>query len=150
MRASDIFEDARDASWELFRHDLRYNAMERIALSLGASSEVKVSSGSIRDRMSAVDGLVDYGSMMERREAEWCRRIDLAESILYGTDWEHGIASSLGLGYAEVLECIYIQRMSLSATATRTKFSKSTVQRMRRRAFGHIDRVGADAAIAGR
>ena len=59
MTARELFEEARQASWELHRHDMRYNAMERRALSLGGSSDSKVASGSIRDRMGAVDAMVD-------------------------------------------------------------------------------------------
>lgn len=51
MGARELFEDARQASFELHRHDLRYNAMERRALSLGGASDPKVASGSIRDGM---------------------------------------------------------------------------------------------------
>lgn len=150
MTARELFEEARQASWELHRHDMRYNAMERRALSLGGSSDSKVASGSIRDRMGAVDAMVDYERMMERREAEWCDAIDRAYAVLYGADWDGGIAASLSMSHAEVLDCIYIQRMSLTATAKRVKWGVNKVCELRREAFDHIDQVGELAAIAGK
>ena len=149
MSARDIFEDAREASFELYRHDLKYNAMEARALSLGGQSDVHVASGRISDRMRAVDAMVDYEALMERKAAQWCDAIDRAVRILYGTDWEHGIAASLSMSHAEVLECIYVQRMSLTATAKRVKWGTNKVCDLRREAFEHIDQVGEQAAIAG-
>lgn len=149
MTAREVFEDARQASWELHRHDMRYNAMERRALSLGGSSGTKVASGSIADRMRSVDALVDYETMMERREAEWCATVDRAYAVLYGTDWDHGIARSLSMSHAEVLECIYIQRLSLHRTAMKVHWSERKVCDLRNEAFAHIDSVGIDAAMDG-
>lgn len=140
MTARELFEEARQASWELHRHDMRYNAMERRALSLGGASDSKVASGSIRDRMGAVDALVDYERMMERREAEWCAAIDRAYAVLYGADWDGGIARELSMSHAEVLECIYIQRMSIAATAVKVHWSPRKVCDLRTEAFQFIDR----------
>lgn len=145
MGARELFEDARQASFELHRHDLRYNAMERRALSLGGASESKVASGSIRDRMAPVASMVDYEAMMERRVAEWCAAVDRAVRVLYGSDWDHGLARELGLGYAEVLDCIYIQRESIRSTALRLHYSRRTVAYMRNRALRFVDAVGADS-----
>ena len=139
MTARELFEDARQASWELHRHDMRYNAMERRALSLGGASDSKVASGSIRDRMGAVDAMVDYERMMERREAEWCSAIDRAYAVLYGSDWDGGIARELSMSHAEVLECIYIQRMSLTQTAEKVHWGTNKVCELRREAFAYID-----------
>lgn len=139
MTARELFEDARAASWELHRHDLKYNAMERRAMSLGGASESKVASGSIRDRMGAVDALVDYERMMERRESEWCAAIDRAYAILYGDDWDGGIARELSMSHAEVLECIYIHRLSIPATAARVHWSPRKVCDLRSEAFRFID-----------
>ena len=139
MTARELFEDARQASWELHRHDMRYNAMERRALSLGGASDAKVSAGSIRDRMGAVDAMVDYERMMERREAEWCAAIDRAYAVLYGSDWDGGIARDLSMSHAEVLECIYIHRMSIPATAARVHWSPRKVCDLRSEAFRFID-----------
>ena len=139
MTARELFEDARQASWELHRHDMRYNAMERRALSLGGASDAKVSAGSIRDRMGAVDAMVDYERMMERREAEWCAAIDRAYAVLYGADWDGGIARELSMSHAEVLECIYIQRMSLTQTAEKVHWGTNKVCELRREAFAYID-----------
>lgn len=147
--ASSLFDDVRQASFELWRHDRRWDSMERRTLALGGMGGSTVSAGSISDRTRSSDALMDYESAMERKVSEWCDLVDYGASILYGTDWQHGIASGLGLPYAEILECIYIQRMSLRDTARRTKFSKSTVQRMRRRAFNYIDAIGTEKAIAG-
>lgn len=147
--ARDLFEDARAASWELHRHDLRYNAMERRALSLGGASDSKVASGSIRDRMAPVDAMVDYESMMERRVAEWCASIDLAVRVLYGSDWDHGIARGMSMSHAEVMDCIYVQRMTLPQTARRVHWSDRKVCDLRRDVFAHIDAVGVDAAMRG-
>lgn len=149
MGARELFEDARQASFELHRHDMRYNAMERRALSLGGASESKVASGSIRDRMAPVASMVDYEAMMERRVAEWCGLVDRAVRVLYGDDWDHGIASALSMSHAEVLECIYVQRMSIKATAARVHWSERKVCELRREALAHIDQVGERAAIAG-
>lgn len=145
MGARELFEDARQASFELHRHDLRYNAMERRALSLGGASDSKVASGSIRDRMAPVASMVDYEAMMERRVAEWCAAVDRAVRVLYGSDWDHGLARELGLGYAEVLDCIYIQRESIRSTALRLHYSRRTVAYMRNRALRFVDAVGADS-----
>lgn len=139
MTARELFEDARQASWELHRHDMRYNAMERRALSLGGASDSKVASGSVRDRMGAVDAMVDYERMMERREAEWCAAIDRAYAVLYGADWDGGIARELSMSHAEVLECIYIQRMSLTQTAEKVHWGTNKVCELRREAFAYID-----------
>lgn len=149
MTARELFEDARAASLELHRHDLKYDAMERRALSLGGSIAT-ASRGSIRDRTARVDALIDYSAVMEPREREWCATIDLAASVLYGDDWQHGIARSLSLTHAEVLECIYIQRMTLPQTARRVHWSARKVCDLRREAFAFIDRVGIDLAIAGK
>lgn len=145
MGARELFEDARQASFELHRHDLRYNAMERRALSLGGASDPKVASGSIRDGMAPVASMVDYEAMMERRTAEWCAAVDRAVRVLYGSDWDHGLARELGLGYAEVLDCIYIQRESIRSTALRLHYSRRTVAYMRNRALRFVDAVGADS-----
>ena len=145
MGARELFEDARQASFELHRHDLRYNAMERRALSLGGASDSKVASGSIRDRMAPVASMVDYEAMMARRTAEWCAAVDRAVRVLYGSDWDHGLARELGLGYAEVLDCIYIQRESIRSTALRLHYSRRTVAYMRNRALRFVDAVGADS-----
>lgn len=139
MTARELFEEARQASWELHRHDMRYNAMERRALSLGGASDAKVSAGSIRDRMGAVDAMADYEAMMERRVAEWCAAIDRAYAVLYGADWDGGIARELSMSHAEVLECIYIQRMSIPATAARVHWSPRKVCDLRSEAFKFID-----------
>ena len=149
MTARELFEEARQASWELHRHDLRYNAMERRALSLGGASDAKVSAGSIRDRMGAVDAMADYEAMMERRVAEWCATIDLAYSVLYGADWDHGIAKALSMSHAEVLECIYIQRMPVRATALRVHWSERKVRDLRNESLRFIDAVGIDFAMRG-
>ena len=149
MTARELFEDARAASLELHRHDLKYDAMERRALSLGGSIAT-ASRGSIPDRTARVDALIDYSAVMEPREREWCATIDLAASVLYGDDWQHGIARSLSLTHAEVLECIYIQRMTLPQTARRVHWSARKVCDLRREAFAFIDRVGIDLAIAGK
>lgn len=143
MTARELFEEARQASWELHRHDMRYNAMERRALSLGGSSDSKVASGSIRDRMGAVDAMVDYERMMERREAEWCAAIDRAYAVLYGADWDGGIARELSMSHAEVLECIYIHRMSINTTARRLHYGRSKVCSLRNEAFAFIDGMHA-------
>lgn len=145
MGARELFEDARQASFELHRHDLRYNAMERRALSLGGASDSKVASGSIRDGMAPVASMVDYEAMMGRRVAEWCAAVDRAVRVLYGSDWDHGLARELGLGYAEVLDCIYIQRESIRSTALRLHYSRRTVAYMRNRALRFVDAVGADS-----
>lgn len=145
MGARELFEDARQASFELHRHDLRYNAMERRALSLGGTSDSKVASGSIRDGMAPVASMVDYEAMMARRVAEWCAAVDRAVRVLYGSDWDHGLARELGLGYAEVLDCIYIQRESIRSTALRLHYSRRTVAYMRNRALRFVDAVGADS-----
>lgn len=145
MGARELFEDARQASFELHRHDLRYNAMERRALSLGGASDPKVASGSIRDGMAPVASMVDYEAMMARRVAEWCAAVDRAVRVLYGSDWDHGLARELGLGYAEVLDCIYIQRESIRSTALRLHYSRRTVAYMRNRALRFVDAVGADS-----
>lgn len=145
MGARELFEDARQASFELHRHDLRYNAMERRALSLGGASDSKVASGSIRDGMAPVASMVDYEAMMARRVAEWCSAVDRAVRVLYGSDWDHGLARELGLGYAEVLDCIYIQRESIRSTALRLHYSRRTVAYMRNRALRFVDAVGADS-----
>lgn len=145
MGARELFEDARQASFELHRHDLRYNAMERRALSLGGASDSKVASGSIRDGMAPVASMVDYEAMMARRTAEWCAAVDRAVRVLYGSDWDHGLARELGLGYAEVLDCIYIQRESIRSTALRLHYSRRTVAYMRNRALRFVDAVGADS-----
>lgn len=145
MGARELFEDARQASFELHRHDLRYNAMERRALSLGGASDPKVASGSIRDGMAPVASMVDYEAMMARRTAEWCAAVDRAVRVLYGSDWDHGLARELGLGYAEVLDCIYIQRESIRSTALRLHYSRRTVAYMRNRALRFVDAVGADS-----
>ena len=149
MTARELFEDARQASWELHRHDMRYNAMERRALSLGGASDAKVSAGSIRDRMGAVDAMADYEAMMERRVAEWCAVLDYATAVLYGADWHHGIEAELGTGYAEVLDYIYIQHCSMRVTALLTHYSRRTCYNMRTRAFAFIDAVGTDYLVHG-
>lgn len=148
--ARDIFEDAREASFELYRHDLRYNALEARALSFGGAADVRVASGGIADRMRAVDAMVDYEALMERKAGRWCEAIDRAVRVLYGDDWEHGVAAGLSMSHAEVLDCIYIQRMSLTATAKRVKWGVNKVCELRREAFDHIDQVGEPAAIAGK
>ena len=148
--ARDIFEDAREASFELYRHDLKYNAMEARALSLGGQTDAHVASGGIADRMRPVDAMVDYEALMERKAARWCEMVDRAVRVLYGDDWEHGIAASLSMSHAEVLDCIYTQRMSLTATAKRVKWGVNKVCELRREAFDHIDQVGELAAIAGK
>lgn len=142
MSARDVFEEAREASFELYRHDLRYNAMERRAMSLGGSTEAHVSSGSIRDRMAAADDLVDYEAMMGRYEAQWCAAIDRAMALLYGADWQGGIFKALSPSHAEVLDCIYIQRLSLPATAARVRWSERKCHDLRREAFAYIDMNG--------
>ena len=147
--ARDIFEGAREASFELYRHDLRYNAMEARALSLGGAADVRVASGGIADRTRAVDAMVDYEALMERKAERWCEAIDRAVRVLYGDDWEHGIAAGLSMSHAEVLDCIYIQRMSIKATAQRVHWSDRKVCDLRREAFVYIDMVGEQAAVAG-
>ena len=149
MSARDIFEDAREASAELYRHDLKYNVMEARALSLGGQSDVHVASGRISDRMRPVDAMVDYEALMERKAALWCDKVDRAVRVLYGDDWEHGIAVSLSMSHAEVLDCIYVQRMSIKATAQRVHWSDRKVCDLRREALAYIDEVGEAAAVAG-
>lgn len=140
MTAQELFEDARDASRELYRHDLKYNAMERRALSLGGASDSKVASGSIRDRMATVDSMIDFEAMMGPKVARWCATIDRAYSILYGEDWDSGIACELSMSHAEVLECIYLQRMSLPQTAAKVHWGINRVCELRREAFAYLDR----------
>lgn len=139
MTAREIFEEARDASFELYRHDMRYNAMERRALSLGGATDSKVASGSIVDRMATVDRMVDFEAMMGPKVARWCATIDRAYAILYGEDWDGGIACDLSMSHAEVLECIYLQRMSLTQTASKVHWGKNRVCELRREAFAYID-----------
>ncbi len=146
-RARDLFDAVRDASYELWRHDATYNAMERRALALGNGNPEPVRSGSPTDRTKPIDAMVDFETMMQNRVDEWCRLVDFGEAVLYGVDWEHGIAKSLGLGYAEVMELVYIQRLSMKETAKRLRFSVRTCQRMRSRALSYIDAIGTDAMI---
>ena len=146
--ARDLFDAVREASFELWRHDCAYNSMERRALALG-SGTAPAPSGGARDRMRPVDAMMDFEAMMERKADEWCGIVDFGMAVLYGRDWEHGIAKSLGLGYAEVLELAYVQRLSMRETAERLRFSRRTCQRMRSRALRFIDAVGTDAAISG-
>lgn len=147
--ARELFDAVRDASYELWRHDATYNAMERRALSLGGGIASAGAPGSERDRLRPVDAMVDFEEMMRRRVDEWCSIVDFGEAVLYGTDWEHGIARSLGLGYAEVLELVYVQRLSMREASKRLRLSRRTCQRMQARAFSFIDAVGTDAAISG-
>lgn len=149
MTARELFEDARQASFELHRHDLRYNAMERRALSLGGASDPKVASGSIRDGMAPVASMVDYEAMMARRVAEWCGLVDRAVRVLYGDDWDHGIARGMSMSHAEVMDCIYIQRLSLQQTAERVHWSARHVCDLRAEALRHVDDVGPEAASRG-
>ena len=149
MGARELFEDARQASFELHRHDLRYNAMERRALSLGGASDPKVASGSIRDVMAPVASMVDYEAMMARRTAEWCGLVDRAVRVLYGDDWDHGIARGMSMSHAEVMDCIYIQRLSLQQTAERVHWSARHVCDLRAEALRHVDAVGPEAASRG-
>lgn len=147
--ARELFDAVRDASYELWRHDAEYNALERRALSLGSGIASRGTSGLERDRLRPVDAMVDFEAMMARRVDEWCALVDYGEAVLYGSDWEHGIAKSLGIGYAEVLELTYVQRLSLRETSKRMHVSHSTCKRMRSRALSFIDAVGCNAAIAG-
>ena len=147
--ARELFDAVRDASYELWRHDATYNAMERRALALSGGIAAATSPGSDADRMRPVDAMVDFESMMERKVDGWCSLVDYGEAVLYGRDWEHGIARSLGIGYAEVMELTYIQRLSMRETARRLKFSVSTCRRMRSRALSFIDSVGFETAISG-
>lgn len=147
--ARELFDAVRDASYELWRHDAEYNAMERRALALGGGIASVSSPGSERDRTLPVDAMVDFEAMMARRVDEWCELVDFGESVLYGRDWEHGIAKSLGIGYAEVMELVYIQRLSMRETSKRLRLSERTAKRMKARALRFIDAVGTGAAIAG-
>ena len=147
--ARELFDAVRDASYELWRHDAEYNAMERRALSLGGGIASVSSPGSERDRTRPVDAMVDFEAMMARRVDEWCDLVDFGEAVLYGRDWEHGIAKSLGIGYAEVMELVYIQRLSMRETSKRLRLSERTAKRMKARALRFIDAVGTGAAIAG-
>ena len=147
--ARDLFDAVRDASYELWRHDATYNAMEQRAMALGNGNPSPVRSGSQADRTKPIDAMVDFESMMQCRVDGWCRLVDFGEAVLYGHDWQHGIAKSLGIGYAEVLELLYVQRLSMRETAKRLKFSTRTCQRMRLRALSFIDAIGFDAAISG-
>ena len=149
MTARELFEAARQASFDLWRCDMKYNAMERRALSLGGASDSKVASGSIRDRMGAVDAMVDYDAMMGPKVARWCALLDFAYAVLYGDDWDHGIARSLSISHANVLGCIYGQRMTLMETARKTHWSTRQVCNLRNEAFAYIDKVGFEAAIRG-
>lgn len=146
--ARELFDSVRDASRELWRHDATYNSMERRALALGGGN-LPVRNGSIADRTQLIDDMVDYESKMQQWVDSWTDLVDYGESVLYGSDWDHGIAKSLGVAYAEVLELIYVQRLSMKETAERLKFSTSTCHRMRSKAFACIDAIGIDAAIAG-
>lgn len=147
--ARELFDAVRDASYELWRHDATYNAMERRALALSGGIAAANSPGSEADRMRPVDAMVDFESMMERKVDGWCSLVDFGEAVLYGRDWEHGIAKSLGIGYAEVMELTYIQRLSLRETAKRLRLSERTARRMKSRALSFIDAVGFDAAVLG-
>ena len=147
--ARELFEAVRDAAYELWRHDATYNAMERRALALSGGIAAASSPGSEADRMRPVDAMVDFEVMMERKVDEWCSLVDYGEAVLYGTDWEHGIAKSLGIGYAEVLELVYIQRLSMRETSKRLRLSERTARRMKARALSFIDAVGAETAISG-
>ena len=149
MISRELFEDARNASWALHRHDMSHNAMERRALALGGGTGSNVPRGSIADRMAPVDSLVDYEAMMNPRVAAWCAAVDIAAVVLYGTDWEHGIAAGLSMSHAEVLDCIYLQRLTLEQTARRVHWSARKVCSLRNEALDHIDQVGIKAAIRG-
>ena len=147
--ARALFEDARQASWELHRHDVKYNAMEARALALGGGLASAGGRGAGIDRMRTVDAMADYEAMMEREVARWCSIVDHAVAVLYGWDWEHGIARSLGFAYAEALDCIYIQRLSVKETGRRVHFSRPHIYRMRNKAFDYIDAIGLEAAERG-
>lgn len=147
--ARALFEDARQAAWELERHDMRYNAMEARALALCGGLASAGGRGGAADRMGTVDAMADYEAMMERRVAGWCAVLDQAYAVLYGWDWEHGVATALGLAYAEVLDFNYCQHLSIKETCKRVHFSRPTVYRMRARALNYIDAVGIAAAEKG-
>ena len=147
--ARELFDAVREASYELWRHDAEYNAMERRALALGSGIASASPGGSEPDRMRPVDAMVDFEVMMARRVDEWCELVDFGEAVLYGRDWEHGIAKLLGLGYAEVMELVYIQRLSMRETSKRLRLSERTARRMKARALSFIDAVGTDTAISG-
>ena len=147
--ARELFDAVRDASFKLWRHDITYNAMERRALALGSGNPEPVCNGAQTDRTKPIDAMVDYEAMMQGKVDGWCRLVDFGEAVLYGADWEHGIAKSLGIGYAELLELLYVQRLSMRETAKRLKFSVRTCHRMRSRALSFIDAVGFYGAISG-
>ena len=93
--------------------------------------------------------MVDYEAMMERRVAEWCGLVDRAVRVLYGSDWDHGIARGMSMSHAEVMDCIYIQRLSLQQTAERVHWSARHVCDLRSEALRHVDDVGPEAAARG-
>lgn len=149
MTARDLFDEARQASRELHRHDMRYNEMEARALSVCGGLSSTGTHGGAADRMGTVDAMADYEAMMERRIAGWCADLDRAYAILYGHDWNHGIAKGLGLIYAEALDYRYCQDLPMAKVAARLHCSRMTAYRAINRAFNYIAAVGIAAAEKG-
>lgn len=91
--ARELFESAREASRDAERIRRQLVAMEERSTSLGGSSfEPRVSKSTNHDRMGArVAAMVDREQELVRRQNEDYELIDLACSVLYGSEGEQGL-----------------------------------------------------------
>lgn len=91
--ARELFEAAREASRDAERIRLQLVAMEERSTSLGgAGFEPRISKSASHDTMGArVAAMVDREQALIRQQNEDYTLIDLACSVLYGTDSEKGL-----------------------------------------------------------
>ena len=145
--ARDLFDATRDAAIEMRRYK-RQLAMLRE----GGNSQpmTRIIKGSITDPMLRVDSAIDL-------EARWKQTVEVDEAViartshvLYGRDNDGGVASILGMAYADVMFWYYVALLPWKDVGDIVGYSVSRCKDIRNIVIDTVDGYGIDAVVSGR
>ena len=145
--AYELFEAARDAAQQ---NDSMRRRIERMELAEQRSSQGEpISRGSIADRMARVDARLDMEGEFAQAMAENWELVDYASEVLYGEGGRAGLASALGIQYADAIWWRYLANCKWDDVAEACKVTARTCQTRVQVGMDFIDSNGIEATRAG-
>lgn len=148
--ARDFFHAVRDASREAERTRLTLMRMEA-SEGVGAQSyQPRVSVGGERDHMARTDSRIDYEARMDERIREDYELLDLACSVLYGSEsGRGGLEALMGSAVSDCLSFRYIDARPWSEVSALTGYSKSQCRRLCAQGMEACDFFGWSNVVGG-
>lgn len=148
--AGDLFEAAREAAKDADRISRTLARMESRE-GLHAQSYQPSVRGGDHDVRATTDARLDYERRVRRRREEDYALIDLACSVIYGSDQtgSGGVAALMGADYADALWWRFCAAETWEAVAAGTGMSERWCQQAVPYAFDVIDSYGIRRVIDG-